>query len=129
MDISTVTILVHPIFNATIPSMQFQTSRLPPIFFSSRSSRMDSDDSTQNFFFTISNFNNSVAETPDEILDSELSPTKFSQPPLQPITSTTSVEPSLSPYSRTDATPTVSPLASNEPDVPTLSETINLSTI
>ena len=47
----------------------------------------------------------SDVETPNEILDSEPSPTNFSQPPFQPITPLIPVEPSLSPSSHTDATP------------------------
>ena len=74
------------ISNATIPSFQFRTHLLPLPNFSSNSSCLDSDDSAQTVFNTISNFNISDFETPDEVFDSEPRPTKFSQPPFQPIT-------------------------------------------
>ena len=59
-------------------------------------------------------------ESPDELLDSEPSPTNFSQSHFQPILSPTPVEPSLSLSSHTDGTPTLSSLSSNELGVPSL---------
>ena len=77
---------------------------------------MDSSDSTQTVFNTISNYKNSDVETPDEYLDSGPSRTNFSPPHFQPIASQLHDE--TSPSSYTDATPILSPLSSNQPDKP-----------
>ena len=72
--------------------------------FSSNSPGMDSNDSTQTVFNTISNFNNSGVETPDKFLLSEPSLTNFSQPPYRPIASQLPNKSSLSPSLYTHAT-------------------------
>ena len=77
---------------------------------------MDSDDSTKTVINTISNFNNSDRENPDEFLDSEPSPTSFSQPLFQPIASHLPDKTSPSPSSYTDAAPIFSPMSSKQPD-------------
>ena len=64
---------------------------------------MDSSDSIQTVFNTISNYKNSDVETPDEYLDSGPSRTNFSPPHFQPIASQLHDE--TSPSSYTDATP------------------------
>ena len=71
---------------------------------------MGSDDSTQTVCNTLSFFNNSDFDTPDEVLDSEPSPTTFSQLGFQPIAPPTPVEPSLSPSLHPDATPNLPPI-------------------
>ena len=71
---------------------------------------MGSDDSTQTVCSTISPFNDSDFETPDEFLDSKSSPTNFFQLGFQPRTPPTLVEPSLSPCSHPDATPNLPPI-------------------
>ena len=104
------------------PMPQFLHYNLRPYLFlltqfSSNSPCMDSDDSNQTVFNAISKFIKSEVETPDEILDSEPSPTDFSQPPLQLIIpTTTSVEFSLLPSSHTGAIPIFSSLSSKAPD-------------
>ena len=79
---------------------------------------MDSDDSTQTILNTISNLIISDVETPDKFLDSETSPTNFSQPPFQPIVSQLPHEPSTFPSSYTDATLIFSPMSSNQSNAP-----------
>ena len=79
---------------------------------------MNSDDSNQTVFKTISNFNIPEVETPDEFLDSKPVPTIIFQPIFQPINPSTPVENSNSTSSHTDATPLLSPLSSYAPDVP-----------
>ena len=69
-------------------------------------------------FLTFSTCIKSEVEKPDEFLDSEPSPTNFSQPVFQPITPTTPVENSISTSLLTDVNPILSPLWSNAPDVP-----------
>ena len=86
--------------------------------FRSNSPHTESDDSTQTVFNTVSIYNNSDIETPDDFIDSEPSPTIFSQTPFQPITPFIPDEPYLSPFSHTDSTPILSPLPGNEPDAP-----------
>ena len=77
---------------------------------------MDSDDtSTNTVYHTISQFNNSDIETPDEFADSEPSPSTFSQPPFQPLQSQITNEAPSTPSSYTDETPTYSPLTSVPP--------------
>ena len=66
-------------------------------------------------FLTLSTFIKSEVDKPDEFLDSETSPTIFSQPVFQPITPTTPVENSISTSLLTDITPILSPLSSNAP--------------
>ena len=110
---------IHPISNATVPSLQFQIAPLPPLpNCSSNSPRMDSDDSNQTVLNTISIFKNSEVETPDEFLDSESNPFYFSQHSFQSITPPIPVEPSFYPFSHTEAAPMLSPLSSNPADAP-----------
>ena len=59
------------------------TSSPYPVF-TSNSPRKDLDESTETVFNTNSNFNNSNVGTSDKILESEPSPTKFSQPRFSP---------------------------------------------
>ena len=79
---------------------------------------MDSEDSNQTVFNTISNFNSSEVETTDEFLDSEPSLTNFSQTPFQSVTPTTPGKNSTFASSLTDATYILSALSNNAPDVP-----------
>ena len=79
---------------------------------------MDSDKPIHTFFYTLSNFNHSDVETSDGFLDSEPSPTNFSQPPFEPIVSQLPDETSPSRSSYTDATPILSATSSNQPDAP-----------
>ena len=76
---------------------------------------MNSDTNSDiTIYTTISQFNNSDIETPDEFADSELSPsthtptssTTFSKPPFRPIKSHSK---HTSPYTRSQVTPTYSP--------------------
>ena len=59
---------------------------------------------------TISQFNKSDLEIPDEFDNSEPSPSTFSQPPFQLVHSQTKIEPSSTPFSISNVTPTYSPL-------------------
>ena len=78
---------------------------------------MDSDDtSTISVFHTISQFNNSDIETPDEFADSEPSPSTVTRPPFQPLHTQIPDENSSAPSSYTDATPIDSPMTSDPPD-------------
>ena len=87
-----------------LPPFDFPPYPEPSI--TSNSSSMDSDNiSTNTVFHTISHFNNSGIETPDELVDSEPSPSTFSQRPFQPIHTQIADEPSSAPPSDTEATP------------------------
>ena len=78
---------------------------------------MESDtNSNTNTYNTISLFNNSDIETPDEFAIYEPSPSQFSQPPFQPIHSQVKIEPSSPPSSITNVTPIYSPLTSESSD-------------
>ena len=90
------------------------SSPLPNLY--SNSPRMYSDDSTKTVIISISNFKSSDRENPDEFLDSEHSPTSFSQPLFQPIASQLPDETSPSPSSYTDAALFLSPMSSKQPD-------------
>ena len=100
---------------------------------------MNSDtNSDGSVFHTISQFNNSNVETPDEFADSEPSPSThtqtnssvFSRPPFQPI-QTSHPLPSLStPSNASQVTPTYSPHHSdrsynNSPDTPQISQELD----
>ena len=77
---------------------------------------MDLDNTlSKTVFHTLSQFNNSDIETPDEFADYEPSPSTFSQPPFQPI-DTQIPKPFSAPSSCTDATPIYSPMTSDPPD-------------
>ena len=74
---------------------------------------MDSDtNSTITVYHTISQFENSDQESPDEFDNSEPSPSTFSQPPFQPLHSQTRDEPPSTPSYISNVTPTYSPLTS-----------------
>ena len=76
------------------------------------------DDSTNTFFQSISQFNDSDIENPDDFRNSEPSPSTFSQLPFRPLHTPTPDEPSPAPSSYTDATPILSPMTSDQPDPP-----------
>ena len=83
---------------------------------------MDSDaNSDITVYHTISQFGNSVLETPDEFVNSEPSPSTFSQPPFQPIHSRAKSEPPSYFSHISQVTPTYSPFTNersknNSPD-------------
>ena len=77
-------------------SLSDQTSSALPTF-SSNSARMGSDDSTQPILYTISQFNNSDVETPDEFHDSEPNPPPFSQTPFNLLFANSPMNPPQSP--------------------------------
>ena len=97
---------------------------------------MNSDTNSDiTIYTTISQFNNSDIETPDEFADSEPSPsthtptssTTFSKPPFQPIQSHSQ---HTSPYTPSQVTPTFSPYniersSNNSPDNTQLSEELD----
>ena len=116
---------IIPLF--VFPPPDFPIINIP----SSTSSDTNSDISV---FHTISQFNNSDLETPDEFANSEPSPSiysqtnpsNFSQPPFQPINASQPL-PSLStPSHASQVTPTYTPSFSdrstnNSPDIPQIS--------
>ena len=120
---------VIPLF--AFPPPNFPVMDIP----SSTSSDTNSDISV---FHTISQFNNSDLETPDEFANSEPSPptynqtnpSNFSQPPFQPI-HTSQPLPSLStPSYSSQVTPTYTPSLSersnnNSPDTPQISSELD----
>ena len=120
---------VIPLF--AFPPPDFPVNNIP----SSTNSYTNSDISV---FHTISQFNNSDIETPDEFAKSEPSPAThthtnpsvFSQPPFQPIR-TSQPLPSLStPSYASQVTPTYSPFTSersnnNSPDTVQISEELD----
>ena len=65
---------------------------------------------------TISQFNNSDIETPDEFANPEPSPSTFSQNPFQHIHSQVKIKPSSPPSPISYVTPIYSPLTSKPPD-------------
>ena len=78
---------------------------------------MESDvKSNTTVYNTISQFNNSDIETPDEFAKSEPSPSTFSQPPFQLIHSQIKIEPSSPPSPISYVTPRYSPLTSEPSD-------------
>ena len=80
---------------------------------------MDSDDnSAHTVFHTISHFNLSDIETPDEFQNSEPSPSTFWQSPFRLLQTPTPDEPSPVPSSFTDATTILSPMTNDQPDPP-----------
>ena len=81
------------------------------------SSSMDSDtNSNTTVYNTISQFNNSDLETPNEFDNSKPSPSTFSQPPFQPLHSQIKFEPPSFPSFISNVTPTFSPLTSEHSD-------------
>ena len=78
---------------------------------------MDSDTSSNTSVYnTISQFNNSDLETPDEFANSEPSLSTFSQPPFQPLHSQIKIEPPYPPSSISNVTPIYSLLTSEPSD-------------
>ena len=76
-------------------------------------SGMESDtDSNTTVYITVSQFNNSDIETPDEFANSEPSQSTFSQPTFQPLHSQLTFEPPSTPSPISNETPTFSPLTS-----------------
>ena len=74
---------------------------------------MESDTNSKTTVYnTISQFNNSDIETPEEFANSEPSPSIFSQPHFQPIQSQVKIEPPSPPSSISNVTPIYSPLNS-----------------
>ena len=74
---------------------------------------MDSDtNSNITVYHTISQFENSDQETPDEFGKFEPSPSTFCQPPFQPLHSQTRNEPLSTPYFISNVTPSYSFLTS-----------------
>ena len=87
------------------------------------SSSMESDtDSNTTVYNTISQFNNSDIETPDESANSEPSSSAFSQPPFQPFHSQVKIEPPSPPSPISNVTPIYSSLTS-EPWLTTTQKT------
>ena len=81
------------------------------------SSGMDSDiNSNITVYNTVSQFNNSDLETPDEFDNSKTRPSTFSQPPFQPLYSQIRFEPPSTPSSISNVIPTCFPLASEPSD-------------
>ena len=75
---------------------------------------MDSDtNSNATVYNFISQFNNSDLEAPDNLYNSEPSPSTFSQPPFQPLHLQTKLKPSSTPSSISNVTPQYSPLISD----------------
>ena len=111
-----------------IPLFAFPPSESPHI---NTSSGTDVDaNSNTTVFNTISQFNNSDIETPDEFANSEPSPSTFSQPPFQPIHSQSQIN-SPSTISRIfQVTPTYSPFINersnnNSPETTQISSELN----
>ena len=78
---------------------------------------MESDtNSNTTVYNTISQFNNSDIETPDEFANSEISPSIFSQRPFQPLHSQVKIEPLSPPSPISHVTSTSSPLTSESSD-------------
>ena len=121
LDPSTVPFPLHQISNAKIPVFQFQTSPLlpyPVILLAHQ----------QTVFETLCSFNNSdIDSSPDEVLDSELSPTNFSQPSFQLITPPVPDEPYLSSSLHTDTTPILPLCQVTSPIYPALTPMNKLS--
>ena len=98
-----------------ISSSGLTSSPLPS--FTKNSLRMDSDDDfTNTIFHTISQFNNSDIETPDEFPNSELSSSTFLHSSFRPPHTSTPDEPSPAPSSYTDVTRILFPKISDQPD-------------
>ena len=101
-----------------------------PLF--NTSSGMDSDaNSDITVFHTISQFNNSDIETPDEFANSEPSPPTFSQPPFRPIHSQSTNDSPSSISHISQATPTYSPFTNersnnNSPETTQISYELNI---
>ena len=119
MDSSSVPFPTHPTSNVTLLTYQSLTS-LPFLpSFTNNSPSTDSDgDSTNTVFHTISQFKFSDVESPEEFQNSETRPSTLSQPPFRPLHTPTPDEPSSTPFSYTDATPILFPMASDQIDPP-----------
>ena len=119
-----------------IPLFAFPPPNFPIINISS-STKSDTN-SDISVLYSISQFNNSNVETPDEIANSEQSPSNytqtnssvFSKPPLQPIPSNHPLPSISNPSYASQVTPTFSPLHSdrsynNSPDTPQISQELD----
>ena len=111
-----------------IPLFAFPPTESPHI---NTSSGMDSDaNSDITVFNTISQFNNSDIETPDEFATSEPSPSTFSQPPFRPIHSQSENDSPSTISHVSQATPTYSPFTNersnnNSPETTQISQELN----
>ena len=109
---STVPFLTHPISNVTLQTYQSLIS-LPISYHHTliihHAWILMTLPQTQ-FFYPISQFNNSDIEIPDQFEISEPSPSRFSQPPFRPLHIPTPDELSPAPSSYTDATPILYPM-------------------
>ena len=111
-----------------IPLFAFPPLESPHI---NTSSCMDSDaNSDITVFHTISQFDNSDLETPDEFANSEPSPSTISQPPFRPIHSQAKTDSPSILYHISQVTPTYSPFTNerfnnNSPDNTQISYELN----
>ena len=110
-----------------IPLFAFSPPESPHI---NTSSGMDSDaNSNITVFHTISQFNNSDIETPDEFANSEPSPSTFSQPPFRPIHSQSQNDSPSTISHISQVTPTYSPFTkrsnNNSPETTQISHELN----
>ena len=106
--------------NPIIPLFAFPPPESPHI---NTSSGMNSGAKSDiNVFHTVSQFNNSDIETPDEFANSEPSPSTFSQPPFRPIDSQSQTDSPSTISHISQVTPTYSPFTNersnnNSPDI------------
>ena len=109
--------ICHPAnLQSNLPIIPFFVFPPPQSPYDKTSSSMESDtNSITTLYNTISQFNNSDIETPDEFANSEPSPSQFSQPPFQTIHSQVKNEPFSPPSSITNVTPIYSPYLVNHP--------------
>ena len=111
-----------------IPLFAFPPPESPHI---NTSSGMDSDaNSDITVFHTISQFNNSDIETPDEFANSEPSPSTFSQPPFDSFTHKPKLTTPSTIFHISQVTPTYSPFTNersnnNSPDTTQISYELN----
>ena len=102
-------------FQSNLPIIPLFDFPPPQSTHDNTSSSMDSDtNSNTTVYNTISKFNNSDIETPDEFANSEPSSSTFFQPSFQPIHSQVKIEPPSPPSSIFNVTPIYSTLT-NEP--------------
>ena len=108
----------QPTYRATSPSSHSPSSL--PIIPSSHHhpiSRMESETKINTTVYNnISQLNHPDIKTPDQFANSEPSPSRFSQPPSQPIHSQVKTVPPSPPSSISSLTPTYSPLTSEPSD-------------
>ena len=102
---------------SNLPIIPLFASPQPQSPHDNTSSSMESDTiSNTTVYNTISQFNNSYIETPDELANSKPRPSTFSQPPFQPIQSQVKIEPPSPASPISMVTPTYSPLTSEPSD-------------